>query len=409
MGKSIGYVFLGLSLFFFLFIIGWTGYRIDSSRKANSAAAGAESIKLHDELKALKDSSGGFDSPFFRDKAHEIFIGQPRLLALAIYSQSAGISYLITRNKSYVEAPADLTPDWRGTPGYKASRGFEELFTLPFPSTDQANMDALFVVFGKEDLFPILRDDLYVLLAFLIVCGIFILFAYGLQGEEKGNSHALTPVPIVQGHLAGQPVPPAPSPPAGQPPEQPEAPIVPPAPMIPPAPQASPTGMALKPEGMVSPVSGLVWGACYESKLKFEIERAASSDEDLAVARVEIDIPIVNPTVYNAAARLLLDTFPLHDLIFEGGVRGFNVILPNMDIDQAVNALENLRARAGQTLQSTLSIGVSARGGRLVESATLSEEADLSASKAMREGGNRVCGFRADPSKYRGTLSGLGA
>jgi hypothetical protein len=409
MGKTIGYVFLAVSIILFLFLVGWSGYRIDTARKANSTSASAESSQLLEQIKSLRDSSGGFDSPYFKDKAHEMFAAQPRLLVLAVYSQSEGISYLITRNRSYVIEPQELTPDWRGTPIYKVSRGFEELFALPFPSPESSmNLDALFVVFGKEDLFPILRDDLYVLFAFLITCGILILFSFGLKEdrreEKNGVPASLHPVPIVQGNG-----------PLHLPPHS-EHSATPP---VPPAAAASHTESRGPAEGsgpeksksMESPESGLVWAEYFEPRLRYEIERAASSDEDLSVARIEMDLPVISPSVYRATALLLRETFPLHDLMFEGGTRGFNLILPDMDIDQAVSALENLRALAERTplagVKSTLSIGVSARSGRLVENSTLREEAMVSASKAFREGGNRVYGFRADPSKFRGVLSGL--
>ena len=115
--------------------------------------------------------------------------------------------------------------------------------------------------------------------------------------------------------------------------------------------------------------------------------------------------------VYAAIAKLLRETFPLHDLIFEAGDDSYTLLLPDNEVDAAVRVLDEFRAKvAGTPIEGrvrTVSIGVSSRGGRLIEDSTLLEEAIVSAAKAVREGGNQVIGFRADPSRYRESLSSV--
>jgi hypothetical protein len=394
MGKSVPYVFLAVSLVFFLFLVGLTGYRIDTARKRNAASAAESASGLLEQAKALKNASS-IDSPYFKQKMREIFTGETRLLLLTIHSESDGILYLIARNKSYVTQPRDLSPDWRGTPLYSYNHSYEGLFTVSFPAPDEAlKMDALFVVLGREDLFPILRDDLYLLLGFLILCGIFILITFSMQEEEAKPVPSSIAVP-----------PPAPGYSSPVPPRA--------EPSVPPyggeAARSRPDSKTL-----ASPDSGLVWGEYLEPRLKNEITRAASSDQDLSMALVELDASPADaglPRLYNGVARLLKEIYPIHDLIFESGRSSMAMILPDMDIDQAVALCEEIRKKtAGSSFDGgsvTVSIGVSSRGGRLIEDATLMEEASVSVRKAAREGGNRVIGFRVDPAKYRETLSGL--
>jgi GGDEF domain-containing protein len=75
-----------------------------------------------------------------------------------------------------------------------------------------------------------------------------------------------------------------------------------------------------------------------------------------------------------------------------------------------VRLLDDLRKKlAGSPIEGrtrTLSIGVSSRGGRLIDSRVLREEADVALAKASREGGNQVIGFRADAARFRETLTG---
>jgi GGDEF domain-containing protein len=160
-----------------------------------------------------------------------------------------------------------------------------------------------------------------------------------------------------------------------------------------------------------------VWAEHLEPRLRAEIDRAASSDQDISFASLSIDgggaegarsagVAAARASI----AKLLRETFASQDLLFEIGEDSFAVILPDTDIDQAVKALEAVRRKAAGTAVEgkarTLSIGVSSRAGRLVEEKTLLEEGGIAREKASREGGNRVVGFRADPARYRRALSG---
>jgi len=409
MGKSVPYVFLALSIAFFLFLVGLTGYRIETTRGLNTAAASERSGDLLATTKALRDVNGSFSSPYFKSKMRDAFNGQPRLLVLAVYTMNDGIVYLIARNKSYLADPEEVAPTWRGRPSYRSSPGFETLFTLSYPLVTPGGeqtvlMDSLFVVFGREDLYPILRDDLYLLLSFLIVCGIFILIAANVQdnGKEFPASAvaARSPAPMP---FPAPPPPPAESWGAGG--------------LAAPASAGAPDGTAGSarsgtPEA--SSESGLVRDELFAPRLKSEIQRAASSDEDVSVACVQIDGPVYreSPAAFSkAVAGILLSVFPLHDLVFETGNGSYAIILPESDIDRSFRSLEELRTRiAGAPLEGkivTASIGVSSRAGRLIEDTTLHQEAVVSLQKALREGGNRVVGFRASPSKFRQVLSGL--
>ncbi|MGO9310877.1 MAG: hypothetical protein ACLQDL_17870, partial [Spirochaetia bacterium] len=79
------------------------------------------------------------------------------------------------------------------------------------------------------------------------------------------------------------------------------------------------------------------------------------------------------------------------------------------DVDTAVRQLEEFRKKLavapleGRT--RTLSIGVSSRGGRLIDARVLREETDGALAKASREGGNQVIGFRADAARFREILT----
>ena len=381
MERKYTWIFLGVSAAFFLFMTGFTGYRIDSARRANLAASQRAARVLAARAGSLAaQSTDPWGSPVFRSGMRDAFEAQPRLLLLAVRSDADGILWLLARNRAWLAEPKSITPQWRGLPVYGASRGYEALVTEPVsagPVGAGPVVDALFVVFGREDLFPVLRDDLYLFLAFLLACGIFILIVTGLSEE-----HAARPGP------AGGRLPLAPGPTASKP-------------------RAAPCSEPVR--SLTSPATGLLWAEHLGPRLTAEIERAASMDQDLAFARVLLDTPAGAPPTEKAtaeAARVVREAFPIADLVFESGRGAFSVIIPDTDLDMAVRRLEGLRAQLAERGHSA-SIGVSTRGARLIEENTLLVEAEISADKAHREGGNRVIGFRADPAKFRTVLSGV--
>jgi hypothetical protein len=157
-----------------------------------------------------------------------------------------------------------------------------------------------------------------------------------------------------------------------------------------------------------------VWAEHLQARLSAEIERAAASDQDIACGRVTLDGPFVGgtlPAIYAEVARAIKATFPQQDLLFESGDDSYTVVLPDVGLDSAVRLFEELRRKVSRISregrQPSLSVGVSSRGGRLIDHPTLLEEAGTAMAKASREGGNQVIGFRADASRFREVLTGV--
>ena len=393
MNKRFSWIFLLASGAFFVFIVGLTGYRIEDARRHNGAAVHEHAASLAAKVRSLRDITGSLQSPLFKKDMRDVFDGEPRLLLLSLHSPQDGIVYLVARDKTALKEPAQIAPDWHGTPVYQVNRGSEIMLSSTLGSDMPGmTMDSLFVIMGKEDFYPVVRDDLYFFLAFLLVCGVAILIVMSVEADAE---------PRPRGSAA-------PSGGSGySPPREAER-----APAAPPQPQ-SPRGQDGGAHPLTSPRTGLVWAEYLQPRLKAELERAASSDQDLALAQLRIDEPFVDgrlPMAYVEIARLLTQSFPLRDLIFEGGDDAYTVLMPDAEIDTAVRLLEDLRKKlAGKPVEGrerTLSIGVSSRGGRLIDAHVLQEEAEVALAKASREGGNQVIGFRADAARFRETLTG---
>jgi diguanylate cyclase (GGDEF)-like protein len=395
MDKRFSWIFLVASGAFFVFIVGLTGYRIEDARHRNAASARERIPALESRAVELRDTTGGFDAPQFKKDMRAAFDADPRLLLLAIHSPTDGMLYLVTRNRAYLREPSAITPDWRGTPVYRLSKGYELLLSSTLSGgSGEVTLDAVYVIMGREDLYPVVRDDLFFFLAYLLVCGVIILIVMSVQQESSGSTRPGS------GRADVQPGAGSPGPAPWQAP--------------PPPPAAEPGESQPHPaRALTSPRTGLGWADHLDARLKAELERASAGDQDLACARVRIDEPFADaklPLVYAEIARMLKAAYPLHDLIFEAGNDAYALILPDTELDAAVRLLEDFRTKCSGTpvegRARSVSVGVSSRGGRLLEARTLLEEAETALAKASREGGNQVIGFRADASRFRASLSG---
>jgi diguanylate cyclase (GGDEF)-like protein len=406
MDRRFSLIFLIVSGVFFIFIVGLTGFRIEQSRRHNAEQARERVPSLVAKARSLGNSTGGYGNPEFSRNMRTVFDAEPRLLLLSLHSADEGILYLVARNKSYLKVPEVVTADWRGTPVYGISGGYDLLVTEIVPGAAQGlTLDAVFVVMGREDLYPVVRDDLYLFLAFLLVCGVIILILMSIQMEDPGRhprAAAAAPVAPVVPHVPEEPK-------VSE--QRPQPAPVPASAEHRPQPAPVPASTEHRPHGLTSPRTGLVWAEYLEPRLQAELERAASSDQDISVARIRIEEPRDEqqlPVVTVEIARQLSQSFRLHDLIFETGDDAFTLLLPDTDVDAAVRVLEEFRKKSASAvvegMNLILSIGVSARGGRLIGEKVLLEEADIAVAKAAREGGNQVIGFRADATRFRSSL-----
>jgi len=398
MGRQFTWIFLGVSVAFFLFITGLTGYRIDTVRRANEESARVRAAAMAAKGRSLASNPGGFADPAFRTGMKESFESDGRLLLAAVRSERGGFLWLMARDLRALQYPVEPTPDWRGTPVYRLKRGTERLVTQPLADViggSDVVFDGVYAVLGRDDLFPVLRDDLYLFLAFLLASGLFMLLTMGYPEARAAAGPTAGPAAGARAAAPGGAV------------------------GAKPAAHGFSTRIPADAIGahgtsLASPSTGLVWAEHLAPRLKSEIERAAAADQDLSFARLVLDLRPGDRGFEAAAAAVahqLRSSFPVADLLFEGGPGVFSVLLPDTDLDQAVRTLEGFRSRvasdASGGTRCTVSVGVSARGGRLIEENTLLVEAEIASGRASREGGNRVVGFRADPAKFRTALGGV--
>jgi len=381
-----------LSILFVLFIVALAGYRVKTRLEGNLAAASKSFERLKITALSMYLAERSFDSEYFKNRMKQEFRAA-RPLLLAIYSRPQGILYLLAKNKAALRDLKPEEPLSSGSPAYPLRPFYEVKLSSPFAPGIQSQLyiDGYFAKLDENDFYAILKEVLYLFLAYVLVTGIPLLLSVLGGASPQGKQKAGRGVAV-----------------AGIPARTPAAEAA-----LRPQPQTvrsteEKTEGPAETRSLFSPHTGLGWEDLLQQRLGFELERAASFDQDLALIYVRLDASsgLRSPReVYRRAAELVLNHFPFKDLVFEYGQDGFAVILPDKDLDQALKTTEALKKNvetydwSGQKV--TLSCGLSARNGRLISQERLILEAQRSLQKAVCEGGNQILAFRVDPDKYR--------
>jgi GGDEF domain-containing protein len=365
-----------ISILFLLFILLFAAYRLKITVDGNREKSRRKLEALRVSALSVYLAEGGFDTEYFTSTMRDRFAATDRLLLLAIYSPRDGIHYLISKDRGYLaEPPGSAAPgSWEGKPEYTLRPVYENLYTLRFGPGIQQDLyiDGIFQDLRKAEVYPILREIFYVVLVYLLIASVFLLAA--ATTGAPGEAAMAVPRKLRR---------------------EPEGPPSAPSPV----PDLSTDAAA----GLFSPTTGLVWSEHLEQRLSSELERAAASDQDLSVLLISTGTDHLK-----LLARQVLEAFPLRDLVFEYDSSTVAVILPDRDLDQSLREAREFQEKLPppSTLRPIqVSIGLSARNGRLVSSNTLLTEVARALKQAEAAGGGKIIAFRADPDKYRAAIA----
>lgn len=166
---------------------------------------------------------------------------------------------------------------------------------------------------------------------------------------------------------------------------------------------------ARNPQGLYTPRGNIGWESYLNDRLASELHRCSSFEQDLVFLIMEFPEPISGPGAdhYRQFADEAVSFFSMRDLIFEKGENGISVIIPSMDLDQAIIKSEEFRGRILEKLpesfegRTELCVGLSSRAGRLIEADRLILEAASALERALSDKVSYVVAFKSDPEKYR--------
>ncbi len=162
-------------------------------------------------------------------------------------------------------------------------------------------------------------------------------------------------------------------------------------------------------KGLFSPATGLGWQEYLEKRLTMELERSASFDQDMVLALIRVKGLDAMPNIYREIAQKILESFAFQDLAFEYKNDGFAVIIPNIDLDQAMKKMETFSKKIQGSLPCeagcVVKIGLSSRNGRLASGNRVLLEADRALQRSESEPGSQIIAFRPDPDKFRNFIA----
>jgi GGDEF domain-containing protein len=364
MNRKILLFYYSISIAFLLFLLLFAAWRFKTAVERNAVQAQDAFADLKVSALSTYLAEGTFSSEYFRFNLKQQASLLPRLRLAAIYSPAGGIQYLLARDRALL-AQDNPSVGWNGQLAYRLRQLTERRFTTSF--TQEYTLEAVFRVLAWTDLSPLLRELFYLLVVYLVITAV-VLVAVSTAPRDGY-------VPMPAGRLAE----------------------------------------AGKPQGLRSHDSGLGWREHLSTRLEHELERSASFDQDLSLLLLALD-PRKPAAGYNyrQLAQQVMSGFPFKDLCFEYDSRSVAVILPDKDLAQALKEAREFQKRLSSVTWSgggrvAVSLGLSARNGRLINATRLLVETSKALQRAEADGGGRIVAFQADPEKYRAALAAAGA
>ena len=278
----------------------------------------------------------------------------------------AGLAALILRGPGgvlYAYAPErTLFEPATGPPQKLRLPSLHTMYAAPFTGDPATTLTASYRLVSRERAFHIVRDALFLVLAFLLACAIALLLIVTLTPQPRPEAREPWPDGVDE-ESEGQNG-------AAEPDER-------------------GVGYGLEPQDR------------FIRRLRGELERAAAYQADLSVGLGVL--LAAEATTDDSSARmadLVRELALLPELAFAYGQAGFALILPDTDLDAAIAQLESWRRKASAAGLS-IAVGIGDRAGRHLEGERLLLETEQALGKAMANGGQNLVAFRADPARYR--------
>jgi len=329
------------------------------------------------EFEALADRSSAFSEHFgFLSPAHQEgirdFVASSHTL-LGVIVSSPGGDFAVERS------PGNSIVWVGNAPRFRTGAGLppQPLF-LPLTVEGHTNVsiEALYSTISNPFLVRVLRDTLLAVLVALAIA--FIMLIVELTHKNNRGSYQTAPNKNAPRAKTSPPLP------------------------------SEEDDNEGNPHGLFTSRGNIGWESYTLDRLSSELHRCASFEQDLVYMVMEFKCDErIEDSVYLLFADEAVIFFTMRDLIFELGEKGLSVIIPSVDLEQAINKAEEFRARVANRLpeyfegREKLYIGLSSRSGRLIEAGRLMMEASTALEKTQEEPVSHVVAFKSDPEKYR--------
>ncbi len=392
------------SLFFFLALFAFTLLSIQSMTITNRETAEKDFLELRNKIVLSFAHNGDLNSNEMEGVFKESLKNDPRLLALVLYSNQDGPLKVTARDRFYLKDfntsrhSRPYTLEYTKTPG---TRAFELPLTLRYRNMEiNAYISGFYVLLGSNDYTVLLWHVLYILLGFLVITVIVMIFISAMGKVEK---ETVFPAADPKQKPRPQKKPPQYIQPQQDKEDSVRQEYTPPRPVQQETDhdevyaEAERVVFGERQQADFLPETGMGAPGNYLNRLRFELERSAAFDQDLAVAMIKIRQS--DATVRKQVAGLILKYFPFQDLAFEYSADSFAVIIPDEPTRDVLDKIHSLQTEAvGRNI--SLSVGVSSRNMRSMSAEVLSDEARDMLAQADMNGSDQPVVAHEDGGEF---------
>jgi hypothetical protein len=416
MNKRLTTAFTVFSFLVFTFLIVWFVSRTINTRSGNLLSAREELERLSQTVSSSYLAGGSFGSSYFSEKVMKKIDDAGRLKALVVSTDPGQVEFVYAVSKGYLSSELDYGKPVAIPVAFSFNSVTEESLstTSIVPSAEDIRLDAVFGILGRTEVFPVVRELLIGLLSFLLITAILIILYPFLSAKtEKAMRFQMA---SRTGETGSETQPPTMAPETRE--EEvttirEEATVVAESvrsvaseetPVI-----DTQTVTETAAGGLYSPSTELGWEQYLEERLSAELKRAASFDQDLVLLLGCVNGLTRSDPFYAELSRMAREFFNFQDLCFEYSTGGIGIIIPNVDLDQGIERVEGFKNRVDRGLDESgsgkeLTLGLSARNGRLISGKRIIREAKSALRRAGVESAG-ITAFRVDPEKYRTYIS----
>ena len=357
------YLLINLTVIFLITIT--SGIYFASVFKTNSRQ-GLETVqKLKTDLTTVYLAEGSFSSDLFKNRVKKAVSDDNRIYSIIISDRDNKVEYMYIKSRNLL-ANSPVT-DINGNIEYPqySSKGFSysvlnDSFVIPGNNTH--NIEILYKIISDSEIVRIFKILIIFLLIFIIISIIFIIY---LPERKK------TVITVKTSEDS----------------ENPET-------------------VNTPPSQSKSSENYLIWEEYLEKKLKYELEKAASFDQDVSFAIISFEKSSTN---LKQLKKDLIDTVNSYfslDLSFEYGKKGLALIIPDKELEEAISEVQAFLVRLEELFSfDNLKAGLSSRNERIISPSIIIKEAEGALNKAFSEPARNLIAFRSDPEKYREYLS----
>lgn len=155
------------------------------------------------------------------------------------------------------------------------------------------------------------------------------------------------------------------------------------------------------PYGLYSPKTGIGWESYLLTRLTNELNRAISSELDLAVFIFRIENIENDDEKLKNVCDYLISQFQFKDMLFEYKDDCIVALKTSTNLDDAIIFADKLHSDIEDITALKCFIGISTRTIRIITAERLLQEADEALKHAQEETDSPIIAFRANAEKYR--------